>query len=381
MEEVKFFDIIDNGANAAEVSFVEGIKPIIGDFYQQDLLRMFAKYNVGEGNSSILSFRFIPATAIDSDDKLVDLIALENSYFRSGRSADKLAEFFDTLTTLRTQKFRKRVYPRAATIESEEINEDEARLLGGSGGVLAGIAKIAGSETFVRAALAAEQLYHNKKFVEALHNVVDNGITYVKTRWDGAPNEEGDGNDITVPLPLYCKYETQESGYISVNDLIRIEAQMMNNMTDANGLYRRVKTMLVSPNTAAAMLEHANNAMDILHAAFYGNKAPNVAQLPDAYGFQFYTHPYVQDDEAFVITPGVTMEVFDWGTTTKVKEDPNIWTAQTVRRRMKFGVEVAQPLSFLKVSIKGKTDAYDDNRMTNITTETDEPLKPIRKAK
>lgn len=391
MEPVKFYDIIDNGANAAEVSFVEGIKPVIGDFYQGDLLRMFAKYNVGKGNSEILSFRFIPATAIDKDDKLVDLIALEQAYFREGRPAARLAEFFDTITTLRTQKFRKRVYPRATTIESEEINEDEARLLGGANGVAAGVAQIAGSDAFVRAVAASEQLYHNRKFVDALHNLVDNGITYVKTRWDGAPNEEGDGNDITVPLPLYCQYETQNEGYIGVSDLVKIEAQMLNNMTDANNLYRRVKTMLVSPNTAAEMLLHASDAMDILHKAFYGSMGrpnpngggnaayPNVAQLPDAYGFQFYTHPYIQDNEAFVITPGVTMEVFDWGTTTKAKEDPNIWTTSTIRRRLKFGVEVAQPLSFLHVKIKGKTAAYDGDRMDNLTTSTDEPLKPIRK--
>lgn len=376
-----FYEIEEHGANSAVISFQEGVTRLIGDYAAQNLLKKYCYYKRGSGHSMVENFKFIPATAYTRDDKTVDLNKLETDYIRNGRTAEDLAEYLSKITQLRTQRFRMQVYPTTHIVESDPINMNDA-ILAGDGDTNRGLAVLTGEDAFVLPMLASETHENNKSFVTALQNVVTNGITFKKTRWDGGINEDGDSNDLTVALPEYCKYTTVNEGYLSVSDLIKIRAQMQNNMTDAPELMRPL-LMLMSPNTAANFIQNNSDRSDLLNMAVFGDKGtangqPSLLGGLSPFGFTFDTHAYIPDNQCFVIVPGVTMGVYDWGTLTQCKEDADVWSTYTTRRRPNYGVKVTQPLSFLSVTINGLTDEYTDDRMDDLVTTSDEALKPIR---
>lgn len=370
-----FYEIHEKGANAAVISFQKEVTRLIGDYAAENMLKMFCAYKRGEGNSMVENFKFIPATAYTRDDKTVDLNKIESDYIRNGRKSTDRAAYLAKITQLKAQRFRMNIFPKTAIIESEPMNRNDAITLGG-GSADAGFAAMAAEDSFVLPMIASETHENNMTFIKALQDLKTNGITFKKTRWDGGINEDGDSNDITVALPEYCKYATATT-YIQVKDLILMRAQMQNNMTDAPELMRPA-TIILSPNNAAQMVINQTDRDNILHNAVFGNKSPD-GKLPTAYGFSFYVNPLVPDNEAFVVTNGVTMGVYDWGTATMAKEDSDVWDVTTIRRRVNYGVKVIQPLSFLHVTLTGKSEAYDDGRLAGLETTTDEALKPIRK--
>lgn len=372
----QFYEIHEKGANSAVISFQSEVTRLIGDFASDNMLKRFCAYKRGTGNSMVENFKFIPATAYTRDDKTVDLNKLESDYIRNGRKSADREAYLAKITQLKTQRFRMQIFPKTAIIESEPINSNDAITLGG-GDQDKGVAMMVAEDSFVQPMLASETHENNATFIEALQNLAKNGFTYKKTRWDGGIAEDGDSSDITIPLPEYCKYATA-AGYIKVEDLIRIRAQMQNNMTDAPELQRQM-TIIVSPNTAANMIINNADKDNILHNAVFGEKGAVDTKLPTAYGFSFYVNSMVPDNEAFVITNGVTLGVYDWGTRTMHKGDADVWEVSTIRRRPNYGVKVIQPLSYLHITLTGKDAAYDDDRLAGLETTTDEALKPIRK--
>lgn len=371
-----FYEIYEKGANSAVISFQKECIRLLGDYAAENMLKRFCAYKRGEGNSMVENFKFIPATAYTRDDKTVDLNKLESDYIRNGRKSADREAYLAKITQLKTQRFRMQIYPKTALIESEPMNENDAVTLG-NGDVMVGWAAMAAEDSFVRPMIASETHENNLSFVKALQDLNTNGFKFKKTRWDGGINEDGDGNDISMALPEFCKYETLAE-YLQVQDLIKMRAQMQNNMIDAPELQRPM-TIIMSPNTAAEMLINQKDRNDLLHNAVFGNKGAADTALPTAYGFAFYVHSLVPDNEAFAITNGVTLGVYDWGTTTKHRPDGDVWDVSTIRRRPNYGVKVIQPLSYLHISLKGKTDPYDNDRMSKIETTTDEAMKPIRK--
>lgn len=371
-----FYEIYEKGANSAVVSFQKGANRLIGEFAMDNMLKRFAFYKRGEGNSMVENFKWVPATAYTLDDKLVDLAKIESDFIRNGRTEQDRAAYLAKITQVKTQRFRMQIYPKTAILESEPMNKREALTLGNNDAAV-GFAMKAGDDGFIRPLIASETYENNMSLIKALKDTVTNGITFKKTGWDGTINTDGDGNDITVALPEHCKYATV-GNFIAPQDLIRIRAQAQNNMTDAPELQRPM-TILVSPNTAAEMLIQNKSDNDILHKAMFGGKGAGDTSIPTAYGFSFYVHPLIPDKEAYAITPGVTLGVYDWGTMTMAKDDSDVWTVNTIRRSPSYGVKVVQPLSFIAISITGKTAEYDDGRIDEISTTTDEPLKAIRK--
>jgi hypothetical protein len=369
----EFYDKTENGANSAVVSFQQRAQELVGSFNMDNMLKRFCDYERGVGNSMLPSFDFIPATDFSRDHKTVDLIKRDSDYIRNGRKMADLEEILASRTQTRTQKFRMQVFPKAGTLESDVMNKDEAITLGG-GNAEAGFVKLVAQDKYVRPMLNSECLENNKTFISTLQDVVTNGFTCKKTRWDGAP----DGEDVVYQLPDFCKYTTISDGALTVPDLLKLRARMDNNLVQTPGLVAP-RVILLSPNTATEMVLGSTKRDDILQNAVFGDKGTADTNLPSAYGFSFYVHPLIQDNECFVIGNKMTMKVFDWGVSTYHLVDPYSPQLSTILRTQNYGVKVVQPMTLMHISIKGKAAAYDDARMTALETSTDEPLKPIRK--
>lgn len=371
----EFFDIHEKGANSAVVSYQKEVKRLIGEYNADNMLKRFCYYKRGEGTSMVENFKYVPATAYTRDNKMIDLAKFESDFIRNGRKDADRATYNALITQVKTQRGRMQVYPKTAIVESEPINRREALALGGNDAE-AGFAMKVAEDGFVRPMIASETHENNTTFIAALQDVVTNGFKFKKTAADGSVRD-GDGEDITVTFPEFCKYATA-AAYLQPSDLIKIRAQAQNNMTDAPELQRQM-TIVMSPNTAAEMLVNNNKDSDILHKAMFENKGTGDTSIPTAYGFAFYVHPLVPDNECFVITPGVTMGVYDWGTITQSQGNDTVWTVNTIRRSPSYGVKVTQPLSMIHITITGKTAAYDNDRLAALETTTDEFMKPIRK--
>lgn len=373
MENWDFYDKIDNGANSAVVSYQNAIKELKGSFQMENLLKKHCAYERGVGNSMLPSFDFIPATEFTRDLKTVDVIKRGNDYIRNGRKAADLEEILASRTQTRTQKYRMQVFPKSGTIESDVMNLEEARVLGG-GDINMGFAKLVATEKYVRPMVNSETLENNNTFISTLQDIVKNGFTCKKTRWDGAPDEA----DITYALPDFCKYETTEEGILTVPDLLKLRARMDNNLIQLPGLIAP-RVILMSPNTATNMILNSNKRDDILQNAVFGSKGTSDTSIPTAYGFSFDVHPLIPDNECFIIEDKVTMTVYDWGVGTYHLQDPYSPELSTMLRTQNYGVKVTQPMTLMHISIKGKLDAFDDGRIDSLGTTTDEALKPIRK--
>lgn len=368
----EFYDITENGANSAVVSYQLAAKELVGSFNMDNMLKRFCDYERGVGNSMLPSFDFIPATEYTRDLKTVDAIKRDSDYIRNGRKTADLEAILASRTQMRTQKFRMQVFPKAGTIESDVINRAEALTLGGT--AEEGFTKLVAQDKYVRPMLNSECLENNRTFISTLQDVVANGFTCKKTRWDGAP----DGDDVTYALPDFCKYTTISDGALTVPDLLKLRARMDNNLVQTPGLVAP-RVILLSPNSATEMVLGSTKRDDILQNAVFGDKGTADTNLPTAYGFSFYVHPLVQDNECFVIGNRTTMKVYDWGTETYHLQDPYSPQLSTMLRTQNYGVKVVQPMTLMHITIKGKTAAYDDGRFEALETTTDEALKPIRK--
>lgn len=371
-----FFEQHDAGESAAIISFNLKHQELVGSFRQMNLLKQFGAYSFHSGVASVLdSFIYFSVTEHSRQERTVDMTKRMSDYVMDGRKAEDLAYHLGLITQVRNSRFRTQAFPKSGTIQSMPINKLEAKTIGG-GDYMRGLTMMVGSDSFVRPILESETYENNKTFFELLRNAAKNGFDFKKTRFDGAP----DGEDIHVAFDDRLRYETKNEGFISVEDLVNLRAVMENNMLSVPGLSLAPRTILISPNTAAAMIQNNKDKDNILHYAMFANMGTDKSVPPTAYGFSFAVHPMAQDNEAFVLSPGNTIKVYDWGTETVHVDEPYMPNVSTIQRTSNYDAKVVQPLSMMHISIKGKTDDYDGDRWDKLRTTTDEPFKPIRAA-
>lgn len=367
-----YYEKEDKGASSATVSYLNGRTSLVGQFAQQNMLKQFAGYERGVGNSMLPSFKFVPATVIEDDMKTVDAVKQETDYVRNGFAVDDMQAILARRTQNRIQNYRMQVFPVQWTQASDAINKHEALTIGG-GDASVGTAMITGGEDFITPMLHSETLHDNQTFLKEFKRPVTEGIKFKPTRWDGSIGQE----DITVPYPEWLKYETIDS-FLKPEDLLRIRARMDNNMVNTPGV-NAPRVALMSPLTAERLLENNKDKDNILHYALFGRNGPEQNQPLPAYGFEFAVNMMMPDNQIFIFAKRVTMTVFDWGTLTEHMPVPMMPSMSQILRTGNYGVKVTQPMTMMHVKLKGLTEEYEDNRLNNLITETDEPLKPIRR--
>lgn len=341
-----FFENSQKENAAATQAIIRQMQRLRGNYLPQNLLRRDAKYRRAQGHSEIEFFKWIFATAIKRDKKTVDLIKLEKDYIENGRAAEYLKDYYDQMTPIKSQyNYAIMYYPRSALIESEPVTESSA-LLESPEDVERGLTSIVGSPEFAEALLRSETFENNRSFLDALRT---EKITAKKKRWDGGIAD--DGNDFEIDIPDYMRYECPNP-YFLVSDFGQIRVRLQENLADAPEFQQQYK-ILVSPAQFENIITYNEKLQNTDFATHSGLIENGV--LPVLRGFVIEAHPMVNDAEAFAYIPGVSVGVADWGCTTKVQNDPNIWTVQTARRQYQYDCKLIQPLTCLKITFKGAT--------------------------
>lgn len=345
LEGFDFYEHNEKGSTAAQMSFIRGIKDVSGNFRAMNLLKRDAAYRRGTGHSEIFSFRFVPITAYQLNNKTVDLAKLERDYINNGRKTEDMVKYLSLITQVKARRYSMQMFPKSAILESDAVSRTEA-LLEGGGDAERGLVARMGSQDFAQAAVASETNENNLTFLNALRT---KRIVMKKRRWDGGVGD--DSQDETVDLPLYTQYKCPNA-WMEISDFGRIRAQLQNNLADTPELIRPFK-LLVSPDQYENIIEHNEKLQDSDFSRSSG--LLETGKLPVLRGFTVEAHPQVRNDEAFAYIPKVTVAVSDWGTFTDVKADANVWTVSTARRQYNYDCKLVEPLSIIQISFTGAT--------------------------